>query len=156
MTAITKTTKTTGAIARTTGAIALTLVREFAPKRRAERNASPRGNGRLFAAAFSQPFDIVKDGKMVSLNYINPNKDGRGGVLPYVADLTGCVVAIFKDAKGQEFARFKSEDDCSFYGQLYGQVADASPANVRARAMADYREAVAKAKQQPNGSLAKA
>lgn len=148
MTSITKTTKTTGATT-------LTLVREFTPKRRAERNPAPRGNGRLFAAAFSQPFEILQEGKIVSLNYVNPNKDGRGGVLPYVAELTGCVVAIFKDAKGQEFARFKSEDDCNFYGQLYGQAADASPTNVKARAMADYQEAVAKAKQQPNGSLAK-
>lgn len=139
--------KTTAKAVTAKGNEGPTIVEEFVSKKRKERNPNPRGNFRLFASALSgEGFPVYREGKNVSCNYINPNREGRGGVPRYVADGLGCTVVIVKYNDGREFVRFAAAEDSEFYIGLYAKAADCSPDNVRARALSDYRDSVAKAK----------
>jgi hypothetical protein len=122
------------------------VVKEFAPKKRTARNDNPRGNARLVASAVSIGFPILKEGKISSECYLNPNREGRGGVFPYFSDILGVKILLVRYSDGTEKAVFSDKGDSDFYRTKYSKEADATPEAVTSRALGHYKEAVEKAK----------
>lgn len=123
-----------------------TVVKTFPSRKRTERNNNPKGNARLVAAAVSIGFPILREGKISSECFLNPNREGRGGVFPYFADILGSAIVVVKYSDGREIARFENSDDADFFRAKYSPLADCSPENVTSRTLSDFEAAVAKAK----------
>ena len=130
----------------TVPATAFVVVKEFSPKKRTLRNDNPRGNARLVASAVSIGFPILREGKISSECYLNPNREGRGGVFPYFSDILGVKILLVRYNDGTEKAIFSDKGDSDFYRTKYSREADATPEAVTSRALEHYKEAVQKAK----------
>lgn len=98
------------------------------------RNGNPRGNPRdYFLPA------ILTGVNLNIINFLNPNKEGRGGVIPYITDKTLGVKLHVVEYNGQSYLLLPEGEDRDYFLSFAAKF-KLNGRGVISRALKDYTE----------------
>ena len=106
------------------------IVRTFPAK--GKFNPAPRGN------CFDYALGLTVGIRVEVAPFVNPNKKGRGGVAPYLAERLGAEI-LEVELKGDKYLLLAEEEARAAYLDL-SRARKVTPASIVARALRDYRE----------------